>query len=179
MCSSVAKLKRMSDTSTWHCCQILASYSMWKEVGFGAQRISNVLQLINEKEEKWYLGDYDVEEARKRIAEKYNLKFGMKESDERTQYSSKFVTMIAKKKLESDNEITVATDRFLIEFFDSLSEIGFAEKRMTKIQVKMFALYKWCNEKKGRVIELREELKNFVGIEIELPKDYAREKEVI
>lgn len=173
LCKQVAYEKRITKSSSWFSCQVMSSYTLWKNENYGAVRISRVLNAINEKEIAFHKGEIDLDEIRNRLDQKYHLKFSFEEEQVRTRSKDKVATFINKKSLENDNAIALITERFIVLLLDTLTEDGYGEKRLGRVQDNMFALINTCTEK-GKIFELHTELKDYAGIELEKPKDYMR-----
>lgn len=174
-CNAVARQRRTSDRSPWTALSIVTSYALMTSEGFRGQRIQSIHSPVSELFSKYSSGDINIDEYSAKLKDKVGWTVECEkytQADVRGKKGS-YIEWINAKQLDPVNSINEQSTAFLILFFNELMNIGYGEKRLSRVRDKVNELFKlYSDDMSGKLVsKWRQELIDVAGIAFEDPKD--------
>ena len=173
-CKLVAKEKRTAERSPWTVASILAAYTMLKCEGFKGQKISRVLEYVNNLNEKWYAGEVDLEELRTTLEGygKLPIENVPATAADITKKKGSFEYYMDYIELDAQNTINEVATRYVIFFFKALIDVyGYGSKRLKRVSDYFGSLLPDYYDDSKSLREWKAAILDEAGILIEPPVD--------
>ena len=139
-CKAVARERRMCERSPWTAASIICGYALMRSEGFGGEKISKIVNRINEFQEEYEAGRVDLDEVSKELYEKADWTISCEDYTEADIRAKKgtFDYWLDQKQIDPQNTINKNATRYMLFFFKALNEVyGYGKKRLTRVQEKI------------------------------------------
>ena len=178
-CKAVARERRMCERSPWTAASIICGYALMRSEGFGGEKISKIVNRINEFQEEYEAGRVDLDQVSRELYEKADWTISCEDYTEADIRAKKgtFDYWLDQKQIDPQNAINRNATRYMLFFFKALNEVyGYGKKRLTRVQEKINEYLELYQQDKTSVSEWKKALFEEAGIYFEDPIDPLTQK---
>lgn len=174
-CNQVARERRMVAESPWTAMNIICGYTLYKNRGFRAKRILTVSRAVDEYEKKYWDGEIDLDDMRKKLKKEYGgveIMFEPYTQEDVRFKKGSFAHWLDGKQIDPMNTIMEYSTRHMIFFFTVMAEkYGYREKRLDAIYKELSKHLHEYEDNQVSIKQWQSELMDYGGIVFEMPKD--------
>lgn len=181
-CKIVSRENRTAHRTPWTVMSIICPYTLLKCEGYKGQRIAKIVARIEKYEALWKDDKVDLEELKKRVAEKIGtdlelFRYTVYTESDITAKKGSYDWWLDSRQIDAWNTMNEQASRYLVFFFNSLIDVEhFGKQRIHRVDDYMNNLMQEYIFSKAVMAIWRKELEEEACIQVEMPIDPETQK---